>query len=254
MSSGSAIAEAVPPPPEPQPKLSEMSRIVNVFIAPSATFTDIRRSASWWVPWLLMVVVQLGFAFAISQKIGWDSLIQQQIAKNPSAQAGLASFKPEQREQILHLQAKLAKYLAYAAPIRVVFNWAVIAAILLVIFRFGLKAEITFQRSFATWAYASMPLVISFVLTIVAIYVKGTAGNFDVNDPIPSNIAYFLDPKNSKLLYWLGSCVDVFDIWVIVLAGMGFATASNNKVKRTTAMAVFAILLVLVKGFAVLRG
>jgi len=33
--------------PETVP-LSEGARIVNTFIAPSKTFTDLRRNASWW--------------------------------------------------------------------------------------------------------------------------------------------------------------------------------------------------------------
>ena len=36
----------VPPVPEAAP-LSEPARIVNTFIAPSKTFTDLRRSAAW---------------------------------------------------------------------------------------------------------------------------------------------------------------------------------------------------------------
>jgi hypothetical protein len=244
---------AVSPAPEPQPKLSEMSRLVNVFIAPSATFTDIRRSASWWVPWLLMSILQLAFAFAIDQKFGWDTLTEQQIAKNPSVQARLDGLKPEQREQILQTQSKVARYLAYAAPVRILIIWVIIAAIFLAVFKFGFGAEIPLKQSLATWAYATMPLLISFLLTIVSIYAT-SAGNFDLNNPVASNLGYFLDPKNSRLLYWLGSCLDVFDIWSIVLLGIGYSIVSNNKVKRTSAMAVFAVVLVLMKGVGALRA
>ena len=46
---------AVPPLPSEsvEPKMSEMGRLLNVFGAPSKTFADIRRNASWWAPWLI---------------------------------------------------------------------------------------------------------------------------------------------------------------------------------------------------------
>jgi len=99
-----------------------------------------------------------------------------------------------------------------------------------------------------------MPLLISFVLTIVTIYASKGPETFNLNNPIASNLGYFLDPKNSKLLYWLGSCLDVFNIWVVVLLGIGYSRVSSNKVKRTPAMVVFAVAYVLMKGFGALRA
>jgi hypothetical protein len=49
-------AAAVIPPQEPAP-LSEPQRLVDVFIAPSKTFTDLRRNASWWAPFLITAIV-----------------------------------------------------------------------------------------------------------------------------------------------------------------------------------------------------
>lgn len=254
MSTSTTAPDALPPALETPPKLSELSRIVNVFVAPSATFADIRRNSSWWVPWLLMSVLQLGFAFAIDQKFGWETFMEQQLAKNPSAQARLDAVKPEQREQIVHTQATVARYLGYAAPLRILVIWAVIAAIFMAVFNFGFGAQIPFKQSLSAWAHAVMPLLISFVLTIVTIYASKGPETFNLNNPIASNLGYFLDPKNSKLLYWLGSCLDVFNIWVVVLLGIGYSRLSNNKVKRTPAMAIFAVAYVLMKGFGALRA
>jgi hypothetical protein len=52
--------------------LSQMERVIDTFVAPSKTFHDILRSASWWLPWLLGMLVTLGFSAAIQQQIGWD--------------------------------------------------------------------------------------------------------------------------------------------------------------------------------------
>lgn len=55
---------AMPVPPAPAPvaeaaPLSEPARVLNTFFAPSKTFTDLRRSASWWLPFLITAVVSI---------------------------------------------------------------------------------------------------------------------------------------------------------------------------------------------------
>ena len=42
--------------------LSQVERVVDTFVAPTATFTDILRSTSWWLPFLLLVLVTTGVA------------------------------------------------------------------------------------------------------------------------------------------------------------------------------------------------
>ena len=37
--------------------LSQMERVVDTFVAPTKTFADIRRNASWWLPFLLSILV-----------------------------------------------------------------------------------------------------------------------------------------------------------------------------------------------------
>ena len=252
MSTRPTVAGVTPLATAPQPGLSEISRVVNAFVAPTATFTDIRRNASWWLPWLFMAIVQLAFAFAIDQRFGWDTVTEQQTAKNPAVQARLEAVDPGQREQILRRQSQIAKYLAYAAPARILLMWAIISAIFLAIFNIGFGAEIPFKQSLSTWAYGTMPLLISYVLTIVSIYTAGTPEDFNLSQPVASNLAYFVDPKGARLLYWLASCADLLDIWAIVLLGIGYSIVSGNRVKRGTAIAIFAVLFVLLKGLGAL--
>jgi hypothetical protein len=64
-----AAAPVVPassPTPEPAP-LSEGARLVNTFIAPSKTFTDLGRNASWWAPFILISVAALAFFVVVGQ-------------------------------------------------------------------------------------------------------------------------------------------------------------------------------------------
>ena len=74
------------PLPTPEPAgLSEGARIVNTFIAPSKTFTDLRRNASWWGPWLLISIFALIFVYSMDRQIGFDQISRNEIAHSPQA-------------------------------------------------------------------------------------------------------------------------------------------------------------------------
>ena len=58
-------------PAEVQP-LSQVERVVDTFIAPTKTFTDILRSTSWWLPFVIGTVVAYALTFGIGQKVTWS--------------------------------------------------------------------------------------------------------------------------------------------------------------------------------------
>src|SRR5271163_2812818 len=88
------------PVPEPESTaLSQGARIIDTFIAPSKTFTDLRRSAAWWAPFLLMVIVSMLFVYTAGQKIGFRKIMENQMQAQPKQQERLEQLPPDQREE-----------------------------------------------------------------------------------------------------------------------------------------------------------
>ena len=86
------VAAAVPP----SPGLSQIERVTNVFSAPSKTFEDIKRgNRSWWMPWLILVLVGLVFFAAISMKIGMQQVVDNQNHLNPKQEEKMAQLVTE---------------------------------------------------------------------------------------------------------------------------------------------------------------
>ncbi len=57
----------VQPAAEPAPSLSQLQRVTSIFTAPSKTFEDIKRgNKSWWLPFIMLVIVGYIFFFAPS--------------------------------------------------------------------------------------------------------------------------------------------------------------------------------------------
>jgi Yip1 domain len=233
------------PAPAPQPApLSEGARIVNVFIAPSKTFTDLRRNSGWWAPWLLISVFSIGFMFVVGQQISFEQVSRNQISQSARADQ-FDKLPADQQARQLHIAALVTKYIGYGFPLILLISFAIIAGVLLAAFNLGAGAQVRFATALAIVAYGSLPGIIHATLSSVALFAGVDREGFNIQNPVASNPAYFMTPTGNKFLYGMASALDVFVIWNIVLVGIGFAC--NSKVKRSTAIILVAALFVLYK-------
>jgi hypothetical protein len=243
-------AAPVPPTaPEPVagPGLSEPQRLMNVFIAPSKTFADLHRNPSWWKPWAISAVFTLFFGIVVVQKIDIPRFLQQQIDRSPSAQHRLEQLSPEQRERGMAIQATMTKAGFYGYWIVILIGGILFAAILMAVFNFMLGAEVPFQRALAVVFYSFFTWNLATILLTVSVLLSADANSIDLSNPMPTNPAFFMDPQGNKFIYSILSGFDVFKIWVVILLGLGFATASSNRKPAkgtaiTTAFVIYAVL------------
>jgi hypothetical protein len=234
---------AAPVPPTPGPSivsesapLSEGARIVNTFVAPTKTFTDLRRNASWWTPWLLISIVSLLFVFVMGKQIGFEQISKNSIAQSSRAEQ-FEKLPPDQRAQQLQLTTTITRYISYSLPVLNLIVFVVIAAVLMGTFKIA-GAGVPFKTSLAIVTYGSLPGIIGAVLGIASMFAGVDPAGFNAQNPVATNPAYFMDPAANKFLYGMASALDVFILWNIVLMGIGFAC--NSKVKRSTAIAIVA--------------
>ena len=111
MSSASSIA------PAEQPSLSEVERVADTFVAPSKTFTDIRRNATWWVPWILLAIASLAMVTVVDKKLGMEKVVENQMALSPKQAEKLDQLPPEQRAAQLQTIVKFNRVIAYSYPV-----------------------------------------------------------------------------------------------------------------------------------------
>ena len=218
--------------------LSGSQRIVNTFFAPSRTLADIRRKASWFIPWLLIAISSLIFAFVFVHKVDLVHFARQQMEQSSRA-AAFEQLPPEQRETQLKFVAKIIEVSFYFSPLYILLGVLIVAAVLMAIFNFGFEAAIPYSRYLAIIFYACLPLIISGLLGALIVYMHPDPNTIDIRNPIASNPAYFMDPSNNKFVYGLLSGVEIFRIWIIVLLASGISINSiKGKVRRGTALTV----------------
>ena len=216
--------------------LSQVERVVDTFVAPTKTFTDIRRNASWWLPFLLLILVSVAFAASIDRKIGFDQVAQANINRNASAQQRMSTLTDAQREQSIHTIAAFTRVVSYLYPVLGLIFALICAGILMMTFNFGLGAKATYKEYLAVWFYAGLPFLIKFLLAAIAIFAGVSAEQFDINNPVGTNVGWYLTSDTPLWLRTLFSSADIFTLWVVVLLILGCSIVA--KVKRSSAAIV----------------
>jgi hypothetical protein len=224
------------PPAENAPALSQVERITNVFFAPSQTFADLKRNASWWAPWLLVGVSSVLLAFSVQQKIGFEQAWENSLRFVPKQAERIEQMPADKQQQTRQVSGKFTMVRAYVHPLPSLIFAIVVAAILMGVFNFGLGTEVPFSVSLAIVIYAGLPNLIKNLLAASAIFLGMSPEGFILDNPLGSNLGFYMDPGKSFPLYSLGSALDLFTIWSLILTAIGFASVS--KIKRGTAMSV----------------
>jgi len=224
------------PAPEPAP-LSEGARLVNTFIAPSRTFTDLRCNASWWGPWLLISIVSVLFVYTMDRRVGFEQISRNEIAHSARAEQ-FDKLSPDDQARQIRFSVVLIRYLSFGTPVTIPIYFAIATVVLWATFNFAAGANLSYKTAYAIVFYGSLPNVIGSILGIISMFAGVDPEGFNVKNPVATNPAYFMDRSGNKFLYEMASGLDVIAIWSIVLLGIGFAC--NSKVKRSTAIALVA--------------
>jgi hypothetical protein len=237
---------------EPQPeRMSEISRLTGVFFEPKKTFADIAQRPGWLIPMVLIIVAALSVTVMIGQHVGWERIFRQQMENSPRT----AQLTPEQRDQALAMQMKLAPFLGAIPVIIVPITYLIVSAILLGIVAGIMSAPVKFKQVYAVMSYAGLTSVVSSILTLVVIFLKNP-DQFNPQNPLAFNPAAFMDPQtSSKFVYSLASSFDLFSFWTIFLIATGLKAAAGKKLSFGGAL--FSVILpwaVYVLGKSALAG
>jgi len=217
----------IPPPPA---GMSEISRLTGVFFEPGKTFEDIAQRPTFIVPLLLVMVFSLVYMTFYSQHVGWERQVRHQIETSKQA----AQQTPEQREQAIQIGAKFAPIVGYAIPIIVPVIYVIISAVLLGVVKI-MSAPTTFKQVFAVMSYSGITGIVFMLLAIAVMFMK-SPDDFDLQNPLAFNLGAALDPNGSKFLYTLGTSLDVFVIWRIILIALGLKAAGGKNMSFTGAL------------------
>lgn len=239
------MPEAIVQPESSTQPLNQMQRVVDAFIAPSKTFTDIQRSASWWLPYVIGVLVTLALGAAIQQKIGWQATYENMMKQSPAQLQRIQQLPADQQARAEALGTNITKFTFWATPVIALVIALIVAGILMATINFGFGGRARYGQMMAVWMYGTLPWAIQGLLGIGSIYAGADPDSFNLKNFVGTNIGYYLPPDMPHWLIALATAIDVTTIWSLVLLAIGCAIV--GKVKRgQAATAVFGWWIIIV--------
>lgn len=214
--------------------LTETQRVVDTFVAPSKTFIDIRRKATFWGPLIVMIVVGIGFGFAVQQKVGWERVFENTLRQTPEKAEKLESSP--NAESVKAVSAKVTAGFTYGYFAVVLIINALIALLEWATVNFGFGGTSRYGQIYAVLMYSGLVMNLKYILAIIAVFAGLAPDSFLINNPVGTNIGYYLSTDAPKWLTALCTHIDLFEIWAVVLTVIGVSIVA--RVSRGKAAAV----------------
>jgi hypothetical protein len=211
--------------------------LTGVLFDPKATYEDIAAKPSWALPLVIIVAISLVIVAAYGQRVGWRGLVEKRMAESSRT----ADMPADQREQAVERGAKIAPIFGYVAVlIGTPVVALIIAAILMLIMNLVAGARATFVQSLSVLTHSWVPGIIGGLIGLIMIFVKAP-DTIDLDHLVAANVGAFLASDSPKWLMSLGTSLDIFQLWSIVLLGFGFSAINPKKISVGKGIAIVAI-------------
>lgn len=246
MGTGSVAA----PPETPAPPMATMpfgARLVNAIVAPRRLFEDLRLKPTWAGVFLLLALLGALFAFAVDRNVGYDRVLQNEMAANPQMQEQIDKVPADQRDQQLRIMAAGYRFTTYGFGVMLLIILAIMAGLYLATMNFGMGATLTYKQVLAIVMWASVPTMVRTLLAVGTLFAGVDTEAFSLQAPVATSPAFFVDRAADPVLFMLGSMLDVFTLWATALTGLGLHVFSRKRLGTCMAvsfgwLAMFAVI------------
>jgi len=204
---------------------SFLRRVAGAFASPTPTFENVARHPRFFAPFLATVILFAGFWGVVYLRLGLSGMA---VAVVQYFRRGTLVTQDE-------IDFALQFSRAVAPAVLIGGASAILIHLLIISWVGGRLAELfcghrmrlRVAMSLASYAYLAKTIAQT-VLGIPMVLFGGIDGlNFE--NLIPTNIAFFLDPKDvSRIGYALLQSLDFMQFWYFALLGIGFSTHSDD--------------------------
>lgn len=227
--------DVVPPSAAEPEKPSTFSRIGGVLFSPGETFESIAKRPNVLGPLLIFIIISVASSIAVAMRADFAALAREAVEQNPS-------ITSDKVDAAVNMTKGIMKVSMYASPILITLMLVIAAGVLLLAFKmFGGEGD--FNTALSVTTYAWFPRLIRGVLGAIVMLSKGSFSIYELQNPLMSNLGFLFDPKTQPVQYAIGSSIDLFNLWTLVLLIIGFA-AMSRLTKARSAVIIVALWLV----------
>jgi hypothetical protein len=236
------VSDAPASVPATEAPISPVSAIIGTFTRPSETFGRLIARPTWWLPFLLSVVLgALTYAVA-SPKIDLEGTIRESIEKSGrSVPAGTVE------RQVAFMQ-KWSAVVTAGVVVSLAAAFFVTALVLWGAAKM-MGGDARYAQLLAIWAHSGLPNVIS-TLVAIPLFLRlpnGSLTQTAAQKVMASNPGAFLDDSAPAALRTLAGSIDIFSFATLFLLVLGFRRLPGLSKGAATAIPI-ALWLIFVVG------
>jgi hypothetical protein len=117
----------------------------------------------------------------------------------------------------------------------------IVGGVMLGVYNLFGGANANYKVSLGIVSHAYLVSLISSLLLVLILYLK-PPGTVDLENPVATNLGAFFPEGTAKWLMSLGTAIDLFSFWILILIGIGFAAFNRKKLKTGSAIGIaFAV-------------
>jgi hypothetical protein len=235
------VTDAAAAAPSPAPGIGAVEAVVGTFTKPSDTFGRLVARPTWWLPFLISLVLGIVTYAVAAPKIDLEGTIRESIEKSGrSVPAGTVE------RQVAFMQKWSA---AFTAGVAVVGAGAFFAiALVLWGSAKAMGGDIRYSQMLAIWAHSGLPSAIG-SLVAIPLFLRlpdGSLTQTAAQKVLASNVGALLDDSSPAALRTLGSSLDVFSFAVLFLLVLGFRRVPGLSKGAATAIPIVLWLVVVI--------
>jgi len=230
--------------PQEEKTMGGASKIINIFFEPRRVFESLKIKPTWLVPFLIAVLLGIGFLY-----FAFPLIVDQQVERIQEMEQIPEARKLEIIEGMREKDHPPLWQMALP-PVFGLIVLVVVAGILFLVFNFLLGGDSTYRRVLSVYSYSGLVAIPSMIVKFPLIKIKG-----DLN--VQTSLALLLS-ANAKdtFLYSVLSSFDIFNFWQVILVSMGMGVIYKYPTKKTftTVVTLWIIWIFLKSGLSSLFG
>lgn len=230
----------------PEYELNHTDKLVGVFTEPGNTFKSIShfklKTSDWIIPLLIVFVLSIVSSFLLMTnpdiKIQYEQKAMEEVETSLQQQIEKGDLNETQADQAREMSRKFIVIGFYVfKPVGTLIMFFVVALILFLILKFGLKGEGTYGTALVA---TGLPQYITAISSIVAVIAALAMDKFIM---APS-IGAFIGADEKTFVGFLLHMIDIFFIWYLFVVATATIHLFKAKTPRNYYIVIFGIWIV----------
>lgn len=222
-------------------KMSEISRILNIFFEPRKIFKNLKIKPRWLIPFIIISIIGMASFYYT-----YPFIMKGQIARIEANER----IPDAQKEMIIERMSEMEHppiWQIGLAPVGTLIYFLLIAGILFFVGNVLLGGDSSYGRILSIYVYSSLIAIPAAIIKIPLVFMRETA-------EIQTSLALLLSPDmKESFIYRFFAQIDIFTIWTVILVSLGMAVMYNFTLRKS-ATTVFVLWLLWVLVSSALAG